>query len=89
MRHFTSLDTFRLKDRGQVFTVKMPADLWEPGHLKGTDCTIDGTPDHIKGVESFCIYRSPTQPYRLNIGLLVKPSPRISAQEEQRLAAPL
>jgi hypothetical protein len=89
MRHCTSLDTFPMEGRGLVLTVQMPADLWEPGHLKGTDCTIAGTPSHINGVASFCIHRSPTQPYRLNIDLLGTPSPSIPPQEEPRLAAPL
>jgi hypothetical protein len=73
MRHFTSEGSFYMKDMGQVFSVQMPKDLWEPGHLKDTKAMIDGTPYRIKGVESFAIGRSRTNPYRLKIGLLVEP----------------
>lgn len=75
VRRFIALGISPLAQAGmrRVCTVTMPDDLWEPHHLTGTDCLIDGTPYHIHGVQAFCINRSPAMPYRLTVGLVVEP----------------
>jgi hypothetical protein len=74
MRSFHSEDSYEIKGRGLVYSFdaeQIPAEMWDPGQLKGEDVLIDGTPHRVRGVETFCICRSPDFPYRKSFGLLV------------------
>jgi hypothetical protein len=73
MRTFLRKSTYYVPGKGVCIATTMPPDLWEPGHLIGEDCLIDGTQYRIHGVESYAIGRTPESPYRYGIGLLVTP----------------
>lgn len=72
MPEFEGLGSFLIAGRGTVFTVKNPGGYPEPGVLVGRDVLIDGTPFHVRGVESYAIVRP--YPDRFDFGLLVEPA---------------
>jgi hypothetical protein len=50
---------------------QMPLDLWTPDQMKNEVVLIDGTSYKVLAAETFKIMCSPTQPYRLDFGLMV------------------
>jgi hypothetical protein len=67
-------DAFVVNGRGVCFSSgrwKLPDGMWEPGDLTGETVILAGAEVKVRGVEAFCIARSPSSPYRLPFALLV------------------
>lgn len=66
-------DRFEIKGRGIAFSGnwKLQPGEWEPWDIRGETVLLNGVEVEVKGVDAFCSYRSPTQPYRHSFAVLV------------------
>lgn len=73
MHSFTSESSFQITGRGISYAIsadQIPEGMWDPCVLTGTTVLIDGTEHLVKGVGTFAILRSPTNPYSYAFNLL-------------------
>lgn len=73
MYKLEELDRFKIPGRGTVIVVDNPRlpELYDPCSLFDQDVQIGNEIFHVRGVESFAIPRSESNPYTRNFGLLV------------------
>lgn len=75
MREFASSDKFFITGRGMSYAIdksQLPEDLYDPCLLRGETVSVDGIVGVVSAVETFCIPRSPSSPYRHGFGITLK-----------------
>lgn len=75
MREFNNVqDSFKINGRGTCFSSsrwKMAPGEWDPDCMVGETVLLCGTEVKIRGVDTFCIPRSPSAPYPYSFAIMV------------------